>query len=427
MSEHPDDQLGFEDDMGYDHHDPSEDDMGYSEHDPSEDEIGLSEDDLGLSADEYEPSEDDMGYSTDEDNSNYSSQDYSPTDEDIVPIETSTDTTSASIDTNVVDIEVDINTSAFFTSTRTIPLESIKKLSKSRFHQSNIDMITHSLPLINSMTEDEVFDTMFVALGNATLPYQTKLSQYSLTQKFTTYLMNENCGFSRQTKSIRFKENLFQNFAKIKHPTNEVKYFKNTIKFLSVTDQSGMLECLSCCGDWALPRSQLSKKTSISLKKLFAFELLTSELNEREDIKNSLSKTIDKYEKSIMNIYETISQINSVNQSTTVEEELNLKIGFMHIALEQDGYEYLFISNNFKAGLAGIDEPIDLLKKQALQKHSKKSFTKLETENNISSIFTGLDKPGINIKSYTIDAYEIYIKNRKLLLSQGSPRDKEAF
>lgn len=422
MSEHPDDQLGFEDDLD---HDPSEEDMGYSDHEPTEDEMGFDDNSLGLSDDQYEPSDDEIDHPIDNfDNSNYSSPDYEPTAEDVISIDDPSVYEIASITPGYSD---EIDTSEFFTSTKSIPLETIKKLSKSRFHQSNIDMITQSLPLINSMTDNEIFDTMFVALGNATIPYQTKLSQYSLTQKFTTYLMNENCSFSPETKKLRFKENLFKNFAQIKKPTNEIKYFKNTIKFKSVLDQSSLFECLSCCGEWALPRSQLNKKTSISLKKLFAFELLTSELNERENIKNSLSETINKYEKSIMNIYETISQINSVNQSTSVEDELNLKIGFIHIALEQDGYEHLFISNNFKAGIAGIDEPIDILKKQALQKHSKKTFTKIETENNISSIFTGLDQPGINIKSFTTDDYEIYIKNRKSLLSQSSPHDKEAF
>jgi hypothetical protein len=307
-----------------------------------------------------------------------------------------------------------------------IPKLTIEKLSKARFNKLNLELVFNNEPTINSLKEEEMFDILLSSLGNAELPYQKKKSQYGLTQKFTTYLLNQNCGYDIKELGLRFKDRLFNNFAKIpkKHINPSFTTFKNRIKLPIAYEGTNDLICLSYDGELGMPKYLLASNTSIAIKKLFAFEILNDELKERERIKESLNSQIKSYEKVLMNCYNKIVGIKSIKTNTIHEAKLNYKIGLIHLALEEEGYETLFKNKILKEGRLTIPKEIKEYKKSAVEEGIEMpDFTVRIPVDNKISLFRRFNTNNFEFKDYTIDQFEKQTQIRKEMLDDNEKDD----
>jgi len=307
-----------------------------------------------------------------------------------------------------------------------IPRLTIEKLSKARFNKLNLELVFNNEPTINSLKEEEMFDILLSSLGNAELPYQKKKSQYGLTQRFTTYLLNQNCGYDIKELGLRFKDRLFNNFAKIpnKHINPSFKTFKNRIKLPIAYEGTNDLICLSYDGELGMPKYLLTSKTSIAIKKLFAFEILNDELKERERIKESLNSQIKSYEKVLMDCYNKIVGIKSIKTNTIHEAKLNYKIGLIHLALEEEGYETLFKNKILKEGRLTIPKEIKEYKKSAVEEGIEMpDFTVRIPVDNKISLFRKFNTNNFEFKDYTLDQFEKQTQIRKEMLDDNEKDD----
>ena len=299
------------------------------------------------------------------------------------------------------------------------PQITVDKLSKARFTKLNLELILETDVSINSLTDENVFEIMMTGLGNAQLPEKKPLSRYSLNEKFALFMMNENLSNHYSKTGVRFKESLFEDFKKMNNRDPLVKEFKMLLKIPAKLRTKDSLKVVFCSDSIASPKYFLSLEANRSIKKLFAFELLKSELEERQTIQKKLEKTIRGYEEANLELYEIISNITALRSTSSQEENLIKKIGFIHLALEDLRLEEIMITTAHKNGIPTPSTSPDDLKALAFINKSIPKAPKTPQHQIFKNMFRAWDKKGFAISSYTVDEFDKEIELRKKYLEKS--------
>lgn len=295
-----------------------------------------------------------------------------------------------------------------------IPQNTTYRLSKSRFNELNLELVMNNLPLVNILTNDDVFNIMMTSLGNSELTKNVKQEESKLSNDFTLLLASQNLSIDPAELLITFKPNLFSDLDTLDTESEDDGYFKDIVDLQQTTTGSLTFKAISCTKGYCMPSYLISLETSQAIKKVFAFELLREELSERVEIQRKLTTTIDEYETSLLSLYDKIASIKALKSKSIEDDMLTLKIGMMHLALHAEGFEDLFIHKIINDGVIKRIDNTEQLKKSILahEKQPKRRFSTQKIKEKYP-FFSNSSNNSFEVSSTNIDRFEEDIKLRK--------------
>jgi len=294
-----------------------------------------------------------------------------------------------------------------------IPYITSSRLSKTRFNELNLGLVMKNLPLVNLLSNDDVFNIMFASMGNSQKvnPYD---NDTQLSAKFSKLITSQNLSISPSELPIAFKPAFFSDINEIDFDDYDNSYLVDIIDLEQITSGSFTYKACCCTSGHCVPRQLIPPQTYNTIKKVFAFELLREELSERVDIQQNLTTTIIEYESALLRLYDSITSIKALKSKSYEDDIVTLKIGIMHMALESEGFEDLFVQKIVEDGQIKKIDNIKQLKKSVLahEKSSKKKLSIRVAKVN-DSFFQNSSESSFEVFGTTTDQFEEDIKSRK--------------
>jgi len=223
---------------------------------------------------------------------------------------------------------------------------------------------------------------------------------YSTVERYSTFLTNHNLGNPRYDPSvIMFKTSFFSGINN-KNDSKAYIDFIDTVDGAEYLEDLGISKCLSSRTEWGVPDLILSRESSDYIKKLFSIELLNSELQDRIEIQKKLQALMSLYESSVLACYDKLSYLKSADTKTKEEYDINVKIGMMHMALEAEGYEQIFVKQVRRTSAVQIkEEEISELKRLSLLRQKIDDDVSF-IQKPIPSLFETYGKSEFKISNY---------------------------
>jgi hypothetical protein len=294
-----------------------------------------------------------------------------------------------------------------------VPHITSSRLSKTRFNELNLGLVMNNLPLVNVLSNDDVYNIMFASMGNS-----QKVNPYDddshLSAKFAKLITSQNLSISTSELPISFKPAFFPEIDALDLDDYDNSYFGDIIDLEQITSGSFTYKACCCTAEYCTPGQLIPPNTYSAIKKVFAFELLREELSERVDIQHNLTTTIIEYESTLLKLYDSITSIKALKSKSYEDDIITLKIGIMHMALEAEGFENLFVQKIVEDGRFRKIENIKQLKKSVLahEKSSKKKISLRRAKVN-DSFFKNTNDSSFEVFGTTTDQFEEDIKARK--------------
>ena len=299
-------------------------------------------------------------------------------------------------------VEGDQNSDDLYGDKSRVNQKTADILSRARFTLVNLEILNRFQPTIRALPEEQIFEIIMSSLGNSKI--NETFTTNSIQEKYSLLLSEQNLNEEDAVPRVIFKPELFNRMIVDNTDGHEDEQDLNTfiasIKTASKHEESKSYKCLTVNRTWAHPNYLFSKEASDAIKKLFSIELLSDELSSRIEIQKTLSDRIFEYEELLLGCYESIAYLKSSGTQTKEENTLHKKIGYMHFAIDKEGYEsILFRKMRTHKDFIERDEILKI-KKQTLSTPPKQKI-KVVAPTKKQSLFKTVNTEGFNIASYS--------------------------
>lgn len=223
-----------------------------------------------------------------------------------------------------------------------------KALTRSRYSRINLELVQNIEPVANVLTNEDITEIIVSALGNAVLiPNERPEEEYSLTESYLSNLCKYNLGYYETEEELMFNPGLFEDIASYQKDNCDEMFdsFKDLVrdggKFNAVVNPHIMM----------VPSEILSSELVIKTKKLLAYEILIEDNSNRKKLKTDLQSKIITYEKILLTLYHRLNEMRSTKTMDIESTKVELSIGYLLLALQEEGYEDVFRNKAKTKGL----------------------------------------------------------------------------
>ena len=240
-----------------------------------------------------------------------------------------------------------------------------KPLMRARYNHYNFILLQNVEPMTNALTTDEVTDIICSSMGNAIAFDEPPLpNSVSLTEKYAAMLMAYNLDVDPLPFYLSFRPEYFSDFSKLPRDDEEWTAFYSSLigDWGSQEDPHPAIESPH---KFAKPKEMSSGLIIQKLKKMQAFDLLLETNRDRKRNKKKLHELMLEYESNFLKFYQNLSTIQKTSKPDIEQIRIELSIGYLLIALEEEGYFQVFINRLSEVGVNIDMEKINEMREKA--------------------------------------------------------------
>lgn len=278
-----------------------------------------------------------------------------------------------------------------------------KSLSRARYNRVNLELIQNIEPIANVLNNDEIAGIIKSSLGNAFLIDPNKGPQdYSFNEKYASLLCSFNLGSSSSKPLLSFNPGFFPDISAYQKEAGDDMFDEFVLSLKGRWDESSAVESPH---HMISPVEIMDVDLIVKTKKLLAYEILLDDNKERKKLKSDLQLKISEYEKSLLTLYNRLHEMRSTQKTDIESLKIELSIGYLLLALQEEGYEDVFKN---KAKIQGLYINPDRLNQ--IRKNSKEGV--LSTHRPLTSRLNYIPLES-GFEATTVDPGDLFASTNK--------------
>ena len=249
-----------------------------------------------------------------------------------------------------------------------------KALTRARYNKTNLELIQNVDPIANALTNDDIAEIIKSSMGNATaVEPDRKITNFSYTQKYACLLCSYNLQEQPWPPRIAFRPSLFVDISSNESENEVFTEFKYDLRGDWGSLEEDHPAVMNPCHE-VIPTETMTIEHIVMMKKLTAYDMLLKDGQLRKSLKVELQDNIVEYETTLLTLYKRIKEMMSAHQTDFESHKVELGIGYLMIALEEDGLLEVFKNKAAEKGLIISNDRLEKIKNKARAGNADKNI-----------------------------------------------------